>query len=209
MFMLGLHTMRRKHWDLFMIAHHLFVVVALFGVLHDERLLYLMLPGMGTYAIDRLIRCRRTHFTKVLGASMIGKGGAGEPMLRLTLQADTLGELVPGQHVQVRVANISGFQWHPYSVAAARPLEALAPALARAGWNASQPAAAGAGGADDELTQLEAVSAAAAGTGGPDSGGLSLDVYIKSMAPGSWSDRLVSTQTLPPPPPRLGCQGDL
>jgi len=58
MFILGLHTMRRKHWDLFMIAHHLFVVVALFGVLHDENLLYLMLPGMGTYAIDRVSRCR-------------------------------------------------------------------------------------------------------------------------------------------------------
>ena len=120
---------------------------------------------------------------------MVGQGGEGtEPLVRLTLQADILGtDLCPGQHLQVRVANISGMQWHPYSVAAVRPPEVLAPAPARAGWDSSQP-----DGQTGELTQLEAVSAAGEGPRVSDGGGSTLDIYVKSMAPGSWSDQLCS-----------------
>ena len=46
MFLFGIQSCRRKHWDLFYYLHHLFVLAVIFGVLHDTNLLKVLAPGL-------------------------------------------------------------------------------------------------------------------------------------------------------------------
>jgi hypothetical protein len=126
MFLSGLHCCRRKHWDLFMVFHHLFVVVVIFGILHDNSLGLVMLPGLSVYTFDKIMRRRRTRSCEVVGAIMLsGSGHLDEKCVHLTLSYGDRQppDLRPGQHVQLCVSALSGMQWHPYSIAAVKSSE--------------------------------------------------------------------------------------
>jgi hypothetical protein len=45
---------------LFYVVHHLFVLVVIFGVVHDTALLWVMLPGLSLYVCDKVRQKRET-----------------------------------------------------------------------------------------------------------------------------------------------------
>jgi hypothetical protein len=116
----GVRKCRRGHWEWFYFAHHLFVAVTVLGILHDNNLGWLMLPGISAYVLDKVIRRMRTQKCDVRSAVMLG-GEAEKDVLCLRLiwrggaSANRLGglrgDMRPGQHVQVDTIVNTCYSW--------------------------------------------------------------------------------------------------
>jgi len=112
---------RRRFFNVFYYAHHLFVPLAGLAVYHSyltqkwrhDMLLYWLLPGIFLYLIDLIIRTWRARGKVQCIAVVEG------PDIMLVKLVKRNFHFTPGQYVYLNFPQISHFEWHPFSIISA------------------------------------------------------------------------------------------
>lgn len=107
--------LRRRAFEAFYAAHHLYVLFLLFTALHvGDKMLNLVLAGVFLFALDRVLRLLQSRRAVGLVAVRRLPGHAVELLL-----ANRPGGVhySPGSFVFLRIPAISRWQWHPFTMA--------------------------------------------------------------------------------------------
>ena len=116
---MSLNFFRRRMFEVFRVAHWLFVPAFILGIMHTGSVAaYGALPAI-LYAIDRLMRWFRSH--QEWEAVTVAATGANIVHLTVKPAAGSTHRLAfeAGQYCFIRVPVISEFEWHPISVCSA------------------------------------------------------------------------------------------
>lgn len=115
---LGLWTIRRRFFELFYYAHHITYCLLIPTVLwHAAAGWEFLLPGVALWFVDRCMRAYRS-------ASSVSKVQAVYTDIGLAGRVTSLYchmpmDYSPGQYIFLNVAEISLFEWHPFTIAGA------------------------------------------------------------------------------------------
>ncbi|KAE8816853.1 Superoxide-generating NADPH oxidase heavy chain subunit B [Hordeum vulgare] len=116
----ALPRIRRRMFELFYYAHHLYVPFIVFSALHMGVTVFcFVLPGVFLFAVDRCLRFLRSRARVRLVSSRLLPSGAVElnfaksPCLRYN----------PTSTLFINVPCVSRLQWHPFSVTSSSSLE--------------------------------------------------------------------------------------
>lgn len=109
----SLPPIRRKQFQLFYSAHHLYTVFILFFLLHGgDRHFYLVCSGVLLFALDKILRIIQSRQTTHVISAQILQCKAVE----LTLPKHPSMKYTPTSMIFLNVPSISKFQWHPFSI---------------------------------------------------------------------------------------------
>ncbi|KAJ1737630.1 hypothetical protein LPJ72_000327 [Coemansia sp. Benny D160-2] len=109
--------MRRKHFEIFYLLHHLHYVVIVLIFFHtkDTRFHYFITAPLSVYLLDRLYRLYRGFANRPRILSVI-RHPSGVIELRFEKRS-----IKPkaGQYIYLNVPSISWFEWHPFTLTSA------------------------------------------------------------------------------------------
>ncbi|CAD5179643.1 unnamed protein product [Musa acuminata subsp. malaccensis] len=109
----SLPQVRRKQFQLFFSAHHLYMVFILFFLIHaGDRHFYLVFAGVLLFALDKILRIIQSRKQTFLVSASILPCRA----VKLTLPKHPCMDYTPTSIVFIKVPGISEFQWHPFSI---------------------------------------------------------------------------------------------
>nr|XP_010906716.1 ferric reduction oxidase 8, mitochondrial [Elaeis guineensis] len=109
----SLPPIRRKQFKFFYLAHHLYIVFILFFLLHaGAGHFYLVIAGVLLFALDKILRViQSTRETCLISARILPCKA-----VELTLPKHPSMKYTPTSMIFVKIAAISKFQWHPFSI---------------------------------------------------------------------------------------------
>ncbi|CAN6461951.1 unnamed protein product [Victoria cruziana] len=120
MWITTLPFIRRKMFELFFYTHQLYVLFVAFFVFHaGSGVLYMFLPGLYLFTVDRFVRFMQSRQSvqlvsaRVLPCEAVELSFSKRPGLRYS----------PMSTVFINVPSISPFQWHPFTVTSCSSLE--------------------------------------------------------------------------------------
>eukprot|EP00742_Colponemidia_sp_Colp-10_P009417 GILJ01010266.1.p1 GENE.GILJ01010266.1~~GILJ01010266.1.p1 ORF type:complete len:799 (-),score=93.67 GILJ01010266.1:147-2372(-) len=130
MAVLSYEWVRRKRFELFYYAHHMYVLVFVFACIHSSGvsrnrgnlIKYLML-GAALYVVDRVIRFYRSRCQNAEIISMSKEGEITKLVVRMNGKDGYL-RYQAGQYAFINIPSLSLLQWHPFTISS-RPGEAL------------------------------------------------------------------------------------
>ncbi|URE12420.1 ferric reduction oxidase 8 [Musa troglodytarum] len=109
----SLPQVRRKQFQLFFSAHHLYIVFILFFLIHaGDRHFYLVFAGVLLFALDKILRIIQSRKQTFLVSASILPCRA----VKLTLPKLPCMDYTPTSIIFIKVPGISKFQWHPFSI---------------------------------------------------------------------------------------------
>ena len=109
--LLALEPIRRKFFELFRVSHLLFVVAFIFTILHTKNTVWYMMIPTVLYAFDIMTRvARRCMRWEVVSVAAHGS------VTVLEVQSPLHFAYAAGQYCFVQIPEVSGFQWHPFSI---------------------------------------------------------------------------------------------
>ena len=113
---LALWTVRRRFFELFYYSHHITYCLLIPTVLwHAAAGWEFLLPGVALWFVDRCMRAYRSAASvTVISAAVHDVGHAGTIT---SLRCRVPFAYKPGQYVFINVAELSLFQWHPFTIA--------------------------------------------------------------------------------------------
>lgn len=110
----SMSCVRRRHFELFYYAHHLFLVLLVFTCLHYDQAIIYLIPGLGIYGVDkacRVLACRGGVWAEVELVT--------DDVVELRVPLDSRASYKAGQYIFLNVPAISALQWHPFSLTSA------------------------------------------------------------------------------------------
>lgn len=113
MFLTSLSFVRRRIFEIFYYSHALFFVFVIGALIHATKGPEFLLPGLGLWALDRLIRFI-SNFRDIEVKSV--EQFAGDVV---KFKFSGLKGSRPGQIVWVQIPSISFLNWHPFTLASA------------------------------------------------------------------------------------------
>ena len=112
-FLSSLGFIRRRCFELFYYAHFMFLVFVAGALYHASKGPEFLLPGLGLWAIDRIIRFSY-KFRKIALKSVTYYSGDVTKF-----KFEGMPVVSPGQMAWIQIPSISYFNWHPFTVASA------------------------------------------------------------------------------------------
>jgi NADPH oxidase 2 len=113
LFTTSLPFVRRRFFEVFYYSHFLFFVFVVGALIHTTNGPEFLLPGLGLWAVDRLIRFWYNFRSVEVKESKWNEGGVTK------FKVEGMRSVRPGQIVWVQIPGISWFNWHPFSIASA------------------------------------------------------------------------------------------
>jgi len=111
LFTTSLPFVRRRFFEVFYYAHFLFFVFVVGALIHTTNGPEFLLPGLGLWAADRLIRFWHNFRSVEIKESTWNEGGVTK------FKVEGMRSVRPGQIVWVQIPGISWLNWHPFSIA--------------------------------------------------------------------------------------------
>nr|CAD1820102.1 unnamed protein product [Ananas comosus var. bracteatus] len=109
----SLPWIRRKQFQAFFLAHHLYIVFILFFLLHaGDQHFYLVFSGVLLFALDKILRIIQSRSETCLISARILPCKAVE----LTLPKHPSTKYTPTSTIFIKIPSISKLQWHPFSI---------------------------------------------------------------------------------------------
>ncbi|XP_020106498.1 ferric reduction oxidase 8, mitochondrial isoform X2 [Ananas comosus] len=109
----SLPWIRRKQFQAFFLAHHLYIVFILFFLLHaGDQHFYLVFSGVLLFALDKILRIIQSRSETCLISARILPCKAVE----LTLPKHPSTKYTPTSMIFIKIPSISKLQWHPFSI---------------------------------------------------------------------------------------------
>ncbi|OWM90528.1 hypothetical protein CDL15_Pgr014831 [Punica granatum] len=109
----SLPMIRRKRFEIFYYAHHLYMVFLLLFLFHGgDRHFYTVFPGIFLFGLDKILRIIQSRpKTCILSATIFSSRA-----MELTIPKDPRLKYAPTSIVFVKIPRISKLQWHPFSI---------------------------------------------------------------------------------------------
>ncbi|WOL14390.1 ferric reduction oxidase 8, mitochondrial [Canna indica] len=109
----SLPQIRRKQFQLFYSAHHLYIVFFFFFLMHaGDRHFFLVFAGVLLFGLDKLLRIIQSRRETLLVSASILPCMA----INLTLPKHLCMRYTPTSIIFIKVPSISKYQWHPFSI---------------------------------------------------------------------------------------------
>ena len=106
---------RRRYFELFYYAHHLFVVLLAFTCMHYSGAMIYLIPGLATYLVDKVCRLAACRGEVVAEVELVT-----EDLLEVRVPVGAGGGgYRAGQYVFLCVPAVFALQWHPFSLTSA------------------------------------------------------------------------------------------
>lgn len=116
---------RRKHFEVFMTAHFLFIPAIVLACLHDHFFIYPLSVPIVLYVGDRVLRKYKSSSKVEVKECMVIKSGPPNAprskVLKLELRVRNF-RFEAGQYAFINIPQISKLQWHPFSISSAPSL---------------------------------------------------------------------------------------
>ena len=129
---LTMSYIRRNFFEVFYYAHHLFMALFLTTIWHANSAWYYLLPGLALWFLDRILRTWNAYGSvKVLKCEALSTTDGGDvTMLSYVLKPLGFPSRDPdvgyaplamsmGQYAFINIPEISGAEWHPFSLSSA------------------------------------------------------------------------------------------
>ena len=126
---LTMSYIRRHYFEVFYYSHHLFMALFLSTIYHANSAWYYLLPGLALWFLDRILRTLNAYGSvRVLKYEALSNPDSNvtilsyvaKPLSFPTSLSDDSGyapvSMTVGQYMFVNVPDISGAEWHPFSV---------------------------------------------------------------------------------------------
>ncbi|CUG92162.1 unnamed protein product [Bodo saltans] len=112
--------LRRKSYNFFRFTHCLFILVLVFGVLHHDELLVMLVPGFALWVIDLIMRLYSAVSTK---ARLVGLTyNKQADIVTLQLSVDWASAPKPGSYAFLLIPSLSPIS-HPFTIALAEEVD--------------------------------------------------------------------------------------
>ncbi|KAH6760583.1 ferric reduction oxidase 4 [Perilla frutescens var. frutescens] len=116
----SIDRVRRKAFELFFYAHHLYIIYAFFYMLHvGVAYLCMILPGIFLFLIDRYLRFLQSRRRTELLSSRLSPNGTME----LTFAKDPGLSYNTASILFLHVPSVCRLQWHPFTISSSSNLE--------------------------------------------------------------------------------------
>ncbi|TPX54576.1 hypothetical protein PhCBS80983_g05875 [Powellomyces hirtus] len=115
-FIPALPWLRRRHFNLFYIAHAFMLVMIAFAVVHSTTNFYYAVPGVILWTADLLLRAR-ARMANPAGETHLDRVAREEcGYIRMDIQTKTPFAFTPGQYVFINIPTLSPLEYHPFSI---------------------------------------------------------------------------------------------
>lgn len=116
----SLHPVRRRFYDLFYYAHHLFLLVIVAVALHFSSFVIWMYPSVCLYVMHRILANSQSR----VACEVVDLEAIPGEITRLVFRRSPgkAGHYHAGQFVYLRIPLLSHTQWHPFSISSS-PIE--------------------------------------------------------------------------------------
>ncbi|XP_072963079.1 ferric reduction oxidase 8, mitochondrial isoform X1 [Typha angustifolia] len=109
----SLPWMRRRKFQTFFLAHHLYILFILFFLLHaGDQHFYLVFSGVLLFSLDKILRIIQSRKEKCLISARILPCKA----VQLTLPKHPSMKYTPTSMIFMKIPSISNLQWHPFTI---------------------------------------------------------------------------------------------
>ncbi|RLN95368.1 hypothetical protein BBJ28_00005487 [Nothophytophthora sp. Chile5] len=103
---------RRRLFETFYYAHHLYIPAVVFAVMHDGDILWWLLPTLVLYLTSRAI----SHWNSLFPVQVLELTRLPEGLVKIVLARSSGGGFDVGQFVYLNVPAISKLQWHAFTI---------------------------------------------------------------------------------------------
>lgn len=111
MFITSFSFIRRRYFEAFYYTHALFIVFTIAALIHATKGPEFMLPGLGLWAIDRIVRfVNNFRHIEVLSVTHL----VGDVV---KLRFSGMKTIRPGQITWIQIPGVSFLNWHPFTIA--------------------------------------------------------------------------------------------
>ncbi|KAJ1462023.1 hypothetical protein M885DRAFT_494237 [Pelagophyceae sp. CCMP2097] len=115
--LLSHYEVRRRRFEVFLYAHHVFLALYLVALWHAASCWYLVLGGLAHWLCDHALRTR----SAACGWTVVALEARPDGVTHLELQRDDGAdvEYQAGQYAFLALHDVDAFQWHPFTLSAA------------------------------------------------------------------------------------------
>ncbi|KAJ3150785.1 ferric/cupric-chelate reductase [Geranomyces michiganensis] len=114
-FIPALPWFRRRHFNMFYIAHGFLLIMICFAILHSTTCVYYAFPGIILWTADLVLRAVARKTASKLVVDRVLKEETG--YVRMDMETRQPIAYTPGQYVFLSIPSISALEYHPFSIA--------------------------------------------------------------------------------------------
>ncbi|KAJ3170972.1 hypothetical protein HDU87_008447 [Geranomyces variabilis] len=135
-FIPALPWLRRRHFNMFYIAHVFMLFMIVFAILHSTTCVYYAFPGIILWVSDLALRAVARKTAAKFAVNRVVKEPTG--YIRMDIDTSQPIPYTPGQYVFLSVPSVSPLEYHPFSIAGSANSPARLSLLIAPMWKSSE-----------------------------------------------------------------------